>query len=147
MKDKRILIGIDCGVNTGIGIVGEEGVSFCGAMKIHEAFNEVMVFADFTKDANKKLHIRVEDARKRKWFGSSSNEKMQGAGSVKRDAKIWEDFLTDLCSEYENVTFEMVHPIKGGTKINANVFKQITGYKGRTNVHGRDAVMLVWNLR
>ncbi len=65
--------------------------------------------------------------------------KQQGAGSVKRDCKIWEDFLTDL-----DIPFEMVAPRKGMTKYSAAAFKKLTGYEGKTSEHARDAAMLVF---
>ncbi len=42
------------------------------------------------------------------------------------------------------MTFEMVHPIKGATKLKANFFKKITGITERTNEHSRDAFMLIY---
>lgn len=37
---------------------------------------------------------------------------------------------------------EMVPPKNNKTKLDATKFKQITGWKERTNEHGRDAAML-----
>jgi hypothetical protein len=41
-----------------------------------------------------RIFVRFEDARLRKWFGKAGKEQLQGAGSIKRDCTIWEDFLT-----------------------------------------------------
>lgn len=89
------------------------------------------------------VFVRVEDARQRTWVPWQKNEKAErgkreGAGSVKRDAKIWEDFLTDL-----GVPFEMVPPKNNKTKVSAEYLKQLTGYTGTTSKHARDAAMLV----
>ena len=65
--------------------------------------------------------------------------KQQGAGSIKRDAKIWEDFLNR-----KNIDFQMVNPTSRKTKINKDYFQKLTGYKGNTSEHGRDAAMLVF---
>ena len=90
----------------------------------------------------------MEDARKRKWFGPRSQEKQQGAGSVKRDCSIWEDFLTEINKNSENkITFEMLHPIKGATKLNKEMFQKITGITSATSEHARDAFMLVYNFK
>ena len=48
---------------------------------------------------------------------------MQGAGSIKMDAKIWEDFLMDI-----GVNHEMVSPAKNRTKLKADTFKTYTGW-------------------
>lgn len=138
-----ILIGIDPGVKTGIGYInGNEKKA--ESMAIHRA----MSFVNHCFLTYGKIHVRVEDARKRKWFGNNSNEKMQGAGSVKRDCKIWEDFLDDLSnSNPGKLTFELIHPVKNATKLNQGVFKRTTGIVGRTNEHGRDAYMLIHNFQ
>lgn len=137
-----VLVGIDTGTDTGIGLrIGNEVSVF--SLKIHKAlkFIESLITED-------RVHIRVEDARKRKWFGNNSKAKKQGAGSIKRDAVIWEDFLNDLKEQSNGLlTFEMIHPIKGGTKLSASQFKALTGITTRTNQHGRDAYMIIHNFK
>ena len=66
-------------------------------------------------------------------------KKLQGVGSVKRDATIWEDFLKDL-----GVKFEMVAPKRNVTKLTQETFKRYTGWSSKTNEHGRDAAMLIY---
>lgn len=83
--------------------------------------------------------VLFEDARQRKWFGADSNAKMQGAGSVKRDASIWEEFCTDY-----QIAFRALPPAKGGTKLNPDYFKALTGWRGKTSEHARDAAMIVF---
>lgn len=134
-----VLLGIDPGVHTGVGAIDGDS-KIAGSMPIHQA----MQFIADLEEKKKDIHIRVEDARQRKWFGPNSAAKKQGAGSVKRDCKIWEDFIIDLKKTSEqSITFEMIHPVKGATKINAKMFRQITGIQKRTNEHGRDAYMLI----
>lgn len=137
-----IFIGIDPGTETGIGVIIGKDITL-KSMKIHQAmkFVEDLVHED-------RVHIRVEDARLRKWFGHNPTVKMQGAGSVKRDCSIWEDFLTDLENQTDGLlTFEMVHPVKGSTKLDAKRFNMITGFTGSSNQHSRDALMLVFNYK
>jgi len=103
---------------------------------IHDALQMVYMLSLETA-----ICVRVEDARKRKWFGKSGREKLQGAGSVKRDCKIWEDFLTD-----KKIPFELVPPKANKTKTTAAQFKAVTKWQPRTNEHARDAAMLVYGL-
>lgn len=111
-------------------------------MPIHLAMQFVADIAEKGID----IHLRVEDSRLRRWFGENTKGKDQGAGSIKRDCKIWEDFLVTLKEVSEGkITFDFIHPIKGGTKIDASLFKKITGIQKRTNEHGRDAYMLIHN--
>ncbi len=133
---KELYIGIDTGVSTGFSVWNPETRKFndiC-TCKIHQAMKKIEMLSQTYK-----LHIRVEDARQRKWYGNSGREKLQGAGSVKRDSKIWEDFLKD--NHYD---FEMVAPARNKTKLTPELFAKITGYTKRTSEHGRDAAMLVF---
>lgn len=53
--------------------------------------------------------------------------------------------IVEMC-EYLKIPFELVKPL--GTKnINAEKFKQTTGYSKRTNQDQRDAAMLVWDYK
>jgi hypothetical protein len=135
MRKHRYIIGIDTGVNTGFAIWDRTEKKFLeiSSTHIHRAMNSINVWK------GNEIMVRVEDARKRTWFGKNSGEKLQGAGSVKRDCKIWEDFLTDL-----NVDFEMVAPKNNRTKLDAKKFKMITGWEKTTNEHSRDAAMLCY---
>lgn len=131
------IIGIDTGVNTGMAIWNRSLKKFDSikTVAIHEAMFKIkdMIQSGY------RCFIRVEDPRQRKWFGKSGREKLQGAGSVKRDAKMWEDFLTDIGAD-----FEMVAPKNNKTKLDAGSFCSITGWKASTNEHSRDAGMLVF---
>lgn len=49
--------------------------------------------------------------------------------------------IAEMC-DYLGVAYELHRPTR--SKVNKEVFKQITGYKGRTNQETRDAGMLVY---
>lgn len=139
MKKYQYYIGIDTGVNTGFAVWDTELQKYQNiyTLKIDEAMEMINVY----KYNHVSIFVRFEDARLRKWFADSGREKLQGAGSVKRDAKIWEDFLTR-----KQIHFESVPPRKNKTKLSAKEFKNITKYEGRTTEHGRDAAMLVFGI-
>lgn len=134
-----IAIGIDSGVSTGFAIWNKEKKRFdeLKTVKIHDAMFRIKDMYD----KGYSMIVRVEDARLRKWFGNAGREKLQGAGSVKRDASVWEDFLTEY-----SIPHEMVAPKNNKTKLDATTFKKITGYVGQTSQHARDAGFLVYNL-
>ena len=136
-----IYIGIDPGTHTGVAIWDNKQQEFVelATIPIHQALLKVK---NYYND-NKGLHnicVVFEDARQRTWFGrdKNTNAKLQGAGSIKRDCRIWEDF----CKDYQ-IPFLAVPPVKGGTKLSEAYFKTISGWKGRTSNHARDAAMLV----
>lgn len=133
-----IWIGIDPGVHTGFAVwdSGKRRFLKVETLAIHEAL-------DYVKElhsSNPSLCVVFEDARQRKWYGNcDTHAKQQGAGSIKRECGIWEDFLTDHA-----ISFRAVAPGKGMTKMSSDYFKTITGWKGRTSNHARDAALLVF---
>lgn len=139
-----IYIGIDTGVNTGFAVWDTKKQAFyeVKAIKIHQAMDQVKQFRETHGES---LVVRVEDPRQRTWFGTErmtreqERKKLQGVGSVKRDATIWEDFLDEL-----DVRYEMVAPKHNRTKLTQETFKSYTGWVKQTNEHGRDAAMLVF---
>lgn len=140
-----IYVGIDTGVHTGYAVYDSriQQLTAVGTDKIHNVMQLVSGLKDVAGEKGDNILVRVEDARKRTWYGfhtaKQDRARLQGAGSVKRDAQIWEDFLTDLC-----VDFEMVAPKNNATKLTAESFRKLTGWTGKTNEHGRDAAMLVF---
>jgi hypothetical protein len=137
MRKFTYCIGIDPGTKTGVSIWSckDRRLLEISTEKIHDAMSTVKRWHEFNPG---EVYVRFEDARQRKWFGNNSHAKLQGAGSIKRDCKIWEDYLTDL-----KVPFEMVAPKKGATKMSAEKFRAITGYTEKTSEHARDSAWLV----
>lgn len=137
----RVLIGIDCGVNTGFAVAVDKKLSLVTSFKIHEAMDMVREYNHQSKEMGSRLIVYVEDARKRSQNPRDKRAmlKQQGVGSVKRDAKIWEDFLKD-----EEIEFVLIDPKTNKTKLDANKFKLYTGFSLKTNEHGRDAAMLIF---
>ena len=133
-----IYIGIDPGTHTGVAVWDSRRQEFIelATIPIHQALQKVFTW----RQRPTEIQVVFEDARQRTWFGrdKNTNAKLQGAGSIKRDCSIWEDF----CKDYQ-ITFLAVPPMKGGTKLSEAYFKTISGWKGRTSNHARDAAMLV----
>ena len=146
MKGKRPvwLIGIDCGVTTGFSVYEcpATKLHICESVKIHNALDRVKSWWNWHGDTG--LLVRIEDARLRTWIPKMPDEsrergRREGAGSVKRDAVIWEDFLTEFA-----IPFQLVAPKDNKTKLTDDAFRRMTGFQGRTNEHARDSALLVW---
>lgn len=138
-----IYIGIDPGVNTGMAVWDTETKSlrFVATLPILEAMSYVKTFREVISPD---CHIIFEDARKRKYLPREKNlseyrGRLMGAGSIKRDCEIWEEFAKRI-----GVTYTAVPPRKGATKWGAYYFKKVTGWEGRTSNHARDAALLVF---
>lgn len=137
-----LFIGIDPGVYTGLAIWDATQRNFralhtCSIVTAMECI--IALWRD-----GEELQIVFEDARKRQWLPREKNlseyrGKLMGAGSVKRDCDIWEDF----CENYD-IPYKALPPRKGLTKWDAETFKRVTGWTGRTSNHARDAALLVW---
>jgi len=142
-RNYKYLIGIDCGVTTGYAVYtrSKKQLVSVESMTILEAIAAVKICHQVFPGS---VFVRVEDARLRKWIPYEKDQKAErgkreGAGSVKRDAQIWEEFL-----KAEQIPHEMVAPKNNKTKLKADCFKKITGWHIATNEHGRDAAMLVF---
>ena len=136
-----IHVGIDTGTNTGVAVWDGDAKRFLliETMPIHAALLYVLEM----HQEGRKQTVYFEDARLRTWYGTRTakedRDKLQGAGSIKRDCAIWEDALTAW-----GIPFRKVAPKENATKRTADWFRRITGWTGRTNEHGRDAAMLVY---
>ena len=133
---KHLCVGIDAGTRTGVAIwdCDDQRLTMVDTMTISVAMLFVMELAK-----QNDVVVYLEDARLRNWFGSSGREKLQGAGSVKRDCSIWETF----CEE-QGIELRKVAPKNNYTKLNAEQFRRLTGWQGRSSEHSRDAAMLVF---
>lgn len=144
IKKYAFVIGIDTGVNTGVATwnITARKFELIKTTAIHKA---MMYVKQMYETYGVSIFVRVEDPRLRTWFQSNYKSRdeerkmLQGVGSVKRDAHIWDDFLKDT-----GIPYEMIHPKDSITKVNALTFRNITKYDKPTNEHSRDAAMLVF---
>ena len=123
-----IWIGIDPGTHTGLAVwdSGEGEFLSLETLPIHRAMASVQTWDEMS---GHNIKVVFEDARQRTWFGhGDTNAKAQGAGSVKRDCSIWEDF----CRDY-GIPFQAKPPVKGATKVTSGYF---IGQAGHPNTPG-----------
>lgn len=130
-------MGVDPGVHTGLAVwnVKTRNFELLRALKLHEALDVVTRIHAL----GRLRRVVFEDARLRRWFGAAGREQLQGAGSVKRDCGVWQEFLED-----SGMAYEAVSPQAKGRKLDAAAFKRLTGWTASTNEHARDAAMLVY---
>ncbi len=132
-----IRLGIDPGVNTGFAVWSEEErklIDVC-SVGIIDAMDRALRMHRVGA-----LHsVTMEDARLRTWFGAKGREALQGAGSIKRDCSIWLEW-----AGFHGIALRSIKPAAGATKWDAEHFRRVTGWQGRTNEHARDAALLVF---
>ncbi len=137
----RLFIGIDPGTHTGLAIWDAIDKRFlqvktCSIVEAMATINEI--------DNLQIAGLYFEDAKLRQYLPreasvSEYRGKLMGAGSVKRDSTIWREYCA-----YWGIPYVAVAPRKGMTKWNADYFAKVTGWKGRTSEHARDAALLVF---
>lgn len=145
-----IVVGIDPGTSTGFAVWDARRLKLLelNTFPIHLAMQWIHDVKCGNGEHPEISLIIVEDARKRGWFGKMDEQQRkygaavrEGAGAAKRDAAIWDDFLSDT-----RVAYQMRAPTAGATKWNSAVFKSATKWQLRTNEHERDAALLVYGM-
>lgn len=125
-----IEIGIDPGTRTGVAVKENGKFVEIVTTNIIAAIEMCLSYENPT--------IYIEDARKRKWFGNSGRERLQGAGSIKRDSAIWQEFCI-----HHGINYKMLSPLQKGAKLDIKTFQAVTGWMKRTSEHSRDAAALI----
>lgn len=137
-----LVVGIDPGIHTGLAVWDTSSRQFLeirtvGIVAAMEYLSEIR------QDRGIGLLV-FEDARQRTWIPREKDIRQvkgraMGAGSVKRDCSIWEEWC-----KAKGIQFIATRPKTGLTKLTDAYFRGLTGYDRRTNDHGRDAAMLVF---
>lgn len=136
-----IVVGIDPGMNTGIAVWNTTTRQFDDIITVG-----IVAAMDYLNELSFHRGIGLvvfEDARQRKWIPRERDiramkGRAMGAGSVKRDCAIWEEWC-----KRRHIQFVATPPRSGMTKLTDSYFRGLSGYDRRTNEHGRDAAMLV----
>jgi hypothetical protein len=142
------VIGIDPGASTGLGVWDTAARELLAVLSMEAQFlAQDWLMQQFTaaRAAGTDVLVVLEDARKSRMgrggatYGQTN--RLQGVGAVKRDSKVWAQFLT-----HHRIPFVALPPRRSLTKWSADHFRAVTGWTGKTNNHGRDAACLVHGL-
>jgi len=141
----RLWIGIDPGVNTGLAVWNRAEKRLI-ELRTFTAVGAEDYVRHLVENAGCDVMIVIEDARKRRTF-QGGTERYQGAGSIKRDSKRWEEFC-----KHNGYAYALVTPSGASNKIAADAekFEACTGYRcmnGKrffVSGHARVAGMLVF---
>lgn len=129
-----IHIGIDIGTNTGFAISESKKLTHVASYGILDAMDKVL-------EQKHDVVLHIEDPTQNAYVARTTRKevgRLQGAGSVKRDFKIWMEFVEKYGIKH------VLHSHRKTKKLNAEQFNKLTGWSGRTNQHARDAGYLVW---
>lgn len=139
----RYFVGIDPGVRTGVAIYDKrlEVLTTVKTFNIVEAQAFLLTWINsLDQEGRSQTFFVLEDARLRKKF-QGGTARYQGAGSVKRDSKMWCEFFAQ-----HGLKFYRKAPVAALNNFSTESFEQYTGYKGITSKHSRSAAMLVYKI-
>jgi hypothetical protein len=159
-EQNTVYIGVDAGANCGMAVwSAKEGRfvhidthrfwDFIVALGAHckkylsEKSRVIIVIEDVVK--NRPVFIRTKKDKfgiVRELTEIEMAKIAQNVGENKRDCKL----IVEWCERNRLKVIKIAPTKKSDTKINAEEFEAITGHKGRTSSHARDAAMLIWNL-
>ena len=94
----------------------------------------VLICRNIALETGHEIKLRIEDARLRKWYGNAGREELQGAGSVNRDASIWDT----RCKE-QRIDYRTISPTDKPAKMKATPFSRLAGWRETASERGRDA--------
>jgi hypothetical protein len=153
----RLAVGIDPGTRTGLAVATPDSdpdairmppVGYrwqeIQTLQLHHALvyvRKLVLEAHQDPEATGSVLVVVEDARQ---IGGPAHQKL-GAGSVRRDSAIWEEFLQDLAREVPELEFRFVRPsVRGLRKLDSRTLQAYTGCVISGSQHARDAVGLLF---
>lgn len=143
-----VAIGIDPGVNTGFVVWDCEGQKFIELLTLDfwTAFDRMILWKRRCEEAGRRLALVIENPNLNKPVFPRGNKlpvKLSIAQRVGMNKK--EADLLIKAAERMGIYVRTIKPTK--QKWNADTFRRVTGYEGRTNEHKRDAGRLVFGMR
>lgn len=136
-----VSIGIDPGTHTGVAVMIGGVLRRVESMGIIQAMDFVTEAVQTYRGLEKTVHVYVEDTRKlRLPKALQSKGRERGAGSVARDMSVWSEFLTARKIPHTMCGLSPKEFREG----KGDWFSKKTGWKGKSNEHGRAAAGLIW---
>lgn len=135
-----VFLGIDPGTRTGLAKWDGSDLKIWPAKDFWSAFD---IFHELRVDYGDDLVTVIEkpDLNRplfnKRITGRKRDRYAMNVGSVKRDGQLWVAYM-----EHRGFPYKAVRP--STSKWDADTLRRITGYRGRTSEHGRDAAKLVF---
>ena len=136
------VIGIDPGLNTGVAIYKDGKLTELLTIEpigLPDVLNSIFDEPTF---------IAFEDSRLQSHIWIPSQSKGVAANIARKVGMVdaWCYMIERLCESYD-IAYMRISPKAKGEKLNAEDFKRITGWTGKSNQHERDGAMVAWQFR
>ena len=153
LEKYKAVIAIDPGTNTGISVAVcddpfddkyAKKIVVCKSEMIHNALNTVRSVVNDAIEKGYLVLVIVEDARDI----SSTADKKLGAGSIRRDCSIWEDFLGEMIANGLPVRLNLRKPTGNKfLKMNPESWRRYAKYTETKlpNEHARDSATYLFS--
>jgi hypothetical protein len=136
-----IVLGIDPGINMGVAIYANGKLSELKTVLPWQIVDEL---------AKQQPGLVVfEDSRAQSHIWSAKNVSKAAQQKIARNVgqiDAWCTLLQAACSD-KDIDCIGISPKDKGAKTNAKPFQDITGWRGLSNEHTRDAAMVAWQYR
>lgn len=135
-----IVLGIDPGINTGVAVFIDGRLTRLET--IHPA--EVAAYIEKAQPAR----VVFEDSRLQSHVWTNSHSRAAAAKMSRNVGEVdaWCRLIAHACGKL-GIPAHGVSPKGKGAKMDADSFRELTGWQGRTNAHERDAAMVCWPYR
>lgn len=135
-----IVIGIDPGINTGVAVFIDGRLTRLET--IHPA--EVAAYIQAAQPSR----VVFEDSRLQSHVWTNSHSRAAAAKLARNVGEVdaWCRLIAHACGKL-GIPAHGVSPKGKGAKMDADSFRELTGWQGRTNAHERDAAMVCWPYR
>ena len=135
-----IVIGIDPGINTGVAVFIDGRLTKLET--IHPA--EVAAYIQAAQPSR----VVFEDSRLQSHVWTNSHSRAAAAKLARNVGEVdaWCRLIAHACGKL-GIPAHGVSPKGKGAKMDADSFRELTGWQGRTNAHERDAAMVCWPYR
>lgn len=136
-----IVLGLDPGVNTGLAVYRDGKLVELDTIEPYQIHN---VWSSFYEAK----FVVFEDSRLQSHVWIPSQSKGVAANIARKIGMVdaWCYMIERGCELYD-IPYMRVSPKAKGEKLNAEDFKRITGWTGKSNQHERDAAMVAWQFR
>lgn len=137
---EKIIVGIDPGANTGMALIVD------GQIKDLRTITPWTI--EYWLMREKPHRVVFEDSRLQSNTWSKAPTKAASAKIARNVGEIdaWCKLIVAICDRL-NIPAHGISPKGKGKKLNAEQFEAVTGWKGASNEHTRDAAMCAWPYR
>ncbi len=136
------VIGIDPGVNTGMAVYEDGELALLHTVQPHQI---PLLLSQYQIEP---LFVAFEDSRLQSHVWLPSQSKGVAANIARKVGMVdaWCYLIERVCEEYD-IAYMRVSPKAKGVKVDAELFKKVVRWNGRSNQHERDAAMVAWHFR